>query len=305
MTLAGGDLTTLSRLENWVEGATSNSSTILTQLITACSNGIKSKLNRANLYSQSYTRTFDGQGNYQLVLPDYPVTAITNVQMGAAIIGPSPLPNPVSGVYPPPSLGYGYRYEPWLGDLPGQPAILEFVNGTWWAGSQNIQITYTAGYLVASEPWTIPSNPGPYAVTTLQLMGFQCCDNGIVYASSGVALTPVANSSLLAAGKYVPPPDTSPGLYTFSASDAGAAVLVSYSYVPADLEEGCIQYIAERWSYRGRVGVVSKSLGGQETMRWLRGGASRGQMFPELPPEVESLIWPYVSVVPPAIGAPV
>jgi hypothetical protein len=302
MSLAGGDLTTLSRLQNWLEGSTSNSMPILSQLITACSNGIRSKLNRAGLASQTFVRTFNGTGNKQLVLPDYPVTAITNVQMGAAIIGPSPLPNPITGLPAPPTLGYGYRFVPWNGSLPSENAVLEFVNGVWWHGSQNIQITYNAGYLVSNEPWTIPSSPGPYGVTTLQLMGFQCKDNGVVYASSGVALKPVASAPTV--GQYIPPPDTSPGLYTFSSSDAGAAVEISYSFVPSDLEEATIQYVAERWSYRGRVGQESKSLGGQETMRFMRGGGPH-QMFPDLPPEIESLIWPYVSVVPPAIGASV
>lgn len=305
MTLVGGDLTTLARLENWVEGTTTNSSTILQQLITACSAAIKSKLHRAGIMSQTFVRTFDGTGTDQIVLPDYPVTAIASIQMGAAIINASPLPNPISGLPPPPTFGYGYRFVPWEGSLPGQNAVVEFVNGYWYPGHQNIKITYTAGYLIASEPWTIPSNPGPYTVTTLQPMGFQCKDNGVVYTTSGVALVPVANSGLLAAGKYVPPPDTSPGLYTFSSSDAGASVLISYSFVPADLEEACIQFVAERWTYRGRVGLLSKSLGGQETMSWLRGSGRDVSDIPGLPPEVASLVWPYVSVVPPAIGAPV
>lgn len=304
MSLAGGDLTTLLRAENWLLGTNSNSSTILSQLITACSASIRTKLNRGTLFSKSFTRTFDGTGTYQLVLPDYPVTSVASIQMDAAIIQASPLPNPTTGLPPEPAVGYGYRFVPWEGSLPGQNSVLEFQNGFWRFGAQNIKVTYTAGYLISGEAWTIPSSPGPYVVTTLQQLGVQCLDNGVTYAASGIALTPVANTSLLGPGKYVPPPDTTPGLYVFSSSDSGAAILISYSFIPADLEEACIQYVAERWSYRGRVGEESKSLGGQESVRFLRGGM-RGQMFPELPPEVESLIWPYVNVVPPAIGAPV
>jgi hypothetical protein len=301
MSLLAGDLTTLARLTNWLEGSTTNSDPILSQLISSMTAMIYSKLNRSRLFSQSVIRTFDGTGTYQLVLPDWPVTAVTKVQVGASLINPSPLPNPTTGVIPPPSLGYGYRFVSWNGNLPGDPAVLEFNNGIWYRGAQNIQVTYNAGYLQSNEPITVPSS-GPYTATVMQPQGLWCRDNGVVYASSGEALTPVATSPSV--GQYIPPSDTNPGFYTFSSSDSGAALLVSYSFIPADLEEACIQMVTERWSYRGRIGTLSKSLGGQETVHFMRGGM-RGQMFPELPPEVEALIWPYVSVLPPAIGAPV
>lgn len=116
-------------------------------------------------------------------------------------------------------------------------------------------------------------------------------------------MTPVASSP--APGQYIPPPDATPGLYTFNSTDVsnGLTVNISYSFIPADLEEACIQMVAERYSYRGRIGEISKSLGGQETARFLRGGMGRSVL--ELPPEVESLIQPYVSVIPPATGADV
>jgi hypothetical protein len=125
-----------------------------------------------------------------------------------------------------------------------------------------------------------------------------------VYAETGVALTPVSASPAI--GQYVPQPDTSPGLYTFSSADASAAVLISYSFIPAALEEACIQMVVERYSYRTRVGEISKSLGGQETVRFMRGSAGRPYSSSnDLPPEVNDLIYDYVSVLPPIIGAPV
>lgn len=298
MTLAAGDLTTFARAETWIEGTTANSQPILQQLISSMSTMIKSELNRAELYSHNFTRTFDGQGTNQIVLPDYPVTGVTTVQVGAAVIPAAPLPS-LPGVSPVVTFGgYGYRIVTTNLALPGQPSVLEFVNGVWWPGVQNVQVTYTAGYLVSKEAWTVPGTP--YQVTVMQPSGIWCRDNGVVYAATGVALVPVLGPALPTVGQYIAPLDAAPGLYTFSAADANANLLISYSFVPADLEEACIQMVAERWSYRNRVGVISKSLGGQETMRYLRGG--RGSL---LPPEVEALIMPYVSVVPPAIGAPV
>ena len=300
MSLSSGDLTTPARVGIWIPNLQANSPTIQ-MLITAMSNLILSKLNRARLFSQSFTRTFDGVGNYQLVLPDYPVTGVTKIQMGSQIIQPYVLPTPTTGVIPNNSFGYGYRLVTWNGDLPGDPSILEFVNGFWYYGAQNIQVTYTAGYLISNEAQTIPTVT-PFAITVDQPKGIWCRDNGVTFAD-GTALIAVSGTPLT--GQYNPPTDTTIGTYTFSAADTGKAVLISYSFVPADLELACIQMIAESNSYRNRIGEIEKSLGGQETIRYMRGGGGGRQMFPELPPEVEAMIWPYVSVIHPALGAPV
>jgi hypothetical protein len=277
-------------------------SSVLSQLITSMTSMIYSKLNRSRLYSQTFTRTFDGVGNMQLVLPDWPVTSITALQQGQQLIQPSVIvpqgtPQPQGT-----SVGYGYRYVPWAGNLPGDPAVIEFVGGFFYTRAQNVKVTYQAGYLVANEPWTVPTTP--FQVTTLQQSGIWCRDNGVTYASSGLALTPV--TTITAAGQYIPPSDAEPGVYTFGTADVGQNILISYSFIPADLEEACIQMVVERYNYRTRVGDVAKTLGGQETVRFMRGNSGRPWGgISSLPPEVMDLIWPYVAVTPPAIGAPV
>jgi hypothetical protein len=301
MSLLGGDLTTQQRVSTWLANAPAQPSPILAQLIGSMSTLIYNKLNRGRLYSRTHTRIFDGVGNSQLVLPDWPVTSIASVQQGCALIPPSVLV-PQGTVQPPgTSPGYGYRYVPWGGNLPGDPSVLEFVNGCFYPAYQNVQVTYTAGYLVANEAQSVPA-VAPYVVTVTQPQGIWCRDNGIVYASGG-ALTPVTGTPTV--GQYVVGPDSSPGQYTFSAADAGKALLISYSFIPADLEEATIQMVAERYSYRSRVGEESKSLGGQETVRFMRGNSGRPwNRNSSLPPEVMDLINPYVSVLAPAIGAP-
>lgn len=300
MSLASGDLTTPARFGIWYPGLSSPNIPIVAQLISSVSAMIYSRLNRARLYSQTFSRTFDGVGTYQIVLPDYPVTSIASVQRGAQLIQPYLLPSPVTGL-PIPTFGYGYRIVLWEGNLPGQPAIIELVNGGFGYTPQNIKVVYQAGYVELNEAQTVP-NSSPHEITVLQPQGVWCRDNGVVYAATGVALTAVASNPTQ--GQYVAPSDASPGLYVFSSSDSNSAVLISYSFIPADLEEACIQMVAERYSYRSRIGELDKVLGGQETIRYLRGGGPRSA-FHDLPPEVEGLIWPYVSVVPPAIGAPV
>ena len=288
MSLLAGDLTTPARAAVWMPNPPALPSAIISQLIGSMTGLIYGKLNRARTFSQTFTRTFDGLGTMQIVLPDYPVTSVSAVQIGHRLIQPAPLLTPPSGSY----YGYGYRFVPWEGNLPGENTVFEFVGGYFPMGAQNIKITYQAGYLVQNELSVIPATT-PWQVTALQQEGIWCRDNGVVYATSGVAFMPV--KTITAAGQYIPPLDTSPGVYTFGAADEAASVLISYSFIPAPLEEACIQMVAERYSYRNRVGDISKSLGGQETVRFQRG---------ELPPEIMGLIRDYVSVVYPAIGAP-
>ena len=302
MSLLGGDLTTPQRAANWLASPPTLPSPILSQLIGSMTSLIYSKLNRARTYSQTFVRTFDGVGNMQVLLPDYPVTSVVSLQVGQCVVPQSVLPAP--GVAQPQGTcpGYGWRLIPWSGNLPGDNAMLEFQGGYFPVGAQNCKITYVAGYLVQNEPWTVPST-GPYTVTVLQQQGIWCRDNGVTYAASGIALVPV--TALTGPGQYIVGPDSTPGLYTFDSADAGEAILISYSFIPAVLEEATIQMVAERMAYRSRVGDISKSLGGQETVRFMRGGGGGPYTLAGLPPEVIDMISDYISVVPPFIGAPV
>jgi hypothetical protein len=299
VTLLAGDLTTVDRLRTWLANPPTLPSAILTQLIGSSTAMIYAKLNRARTYSRTFTRTFDGLGGMQILLPDYPVTNVISVQVGQAVVPQRVIP--ANGQPQPPntSVGYGYSFVPWSGNLPGEPAMLDFVNGVFWNGAQNITIQYVAGYLIANEAATVPTS-APYQVQVEMPLGIWCRDNGVTYAN-GAAMTPVLVAP--AQGQYIPPTDASYGVYTFSSADSGASVLISYSFVPADLEEACCQQVAERLSYRDRIGVISKALGGQETVRFMRGGG--GSKPSVLSPEVEGLIQPYMSVIPPTLGSPV
>lgn len=71
---------------------------------------------------------------------------------------------------------------------------------------------------------SIPAS-SPYTVTpTVPGSGTWQSDAGVVYAATGIALTPVASGPT--AGQY----SVSAGVYTFAAADEGAAVLISYYY---------------------------------------------------------------------------
>ena len=66
-------------------------------------------------------------------------------------------------------------------------------------------------------------------------------------------LTPVAANP--GAGQY----SVGNGIYSFAAADAGAALSLTYGYVPADLAVACLGLVAERYAYRSRIGQQSKS----------------------------------------------
>ena len=138
MSLAGGDLTTPARAGNWIANPPPPTSTILQQLIGSMTALIYGKLNRARIYSQTFVRTFDGAGTMQLVLPDWPVTAISSIQQGQSVIQPSILPPQGSAQPAGSNPYYGYRFVPWTGYLPGDPCVIELVCGHFWPAAQNI-----------------------------------------------------------------------------------------------------------------------------------------------------------------------
>lgn len=77
-----------------------------------------------------------------------------------------------------------------------------------------------------SESHAVPATP--FTVTVTNGATF-AQDLGVVYASSGIPLTPVAASP--ATGQYSV--NTVTGLYTFASGDTGVSVLISYTYSQA------------------------------------------------------------------------
>ena len=60
----------------------------------------------------------------------------------------------------------------------------------------------------------------------------------------------------------------SAGVYTFSAADAGAALSISYGFIPQDIAQAALELSAERFRAADRIGLRSKSVGGQETISY-------------------------------------
>lgn len=250
------DLCSLDAVKQWlgIPSATINSDAKLQSLISACSRFLLSYLSRGNILPRVVTERREGYGQPRMLLKEWPVQSITSLMVGTVTVPAGVLPSPSNQ-----TSTSGWLLQAADVNPPGTMQTVDLFGGyTFSSGRQNVQITYVAGYMVSAEAATIPA-AAPYVVTPLQPYGSW----GSSYAVTidGVAATKVAAAP--AAGQYSV---NTVGNYTFNAADHGKTLALTYGYVPTDLAQACIQTVAEYYSYSDRVGILSKSLGGQETI---------------------------------------
>src|ERR1700735_1056227 len=259
MSLASGDLTTLTDATAYIPNLPSQP--VLQGLISRMSRMILTDLSRSSIIPKTHVQQFNGTGTLSLVLPDWPVISISSLYVSGALLNVAPQANaPV-----PPTAPYGYRYQVESGVPPGNPAVLELVGGAYFLyGRQNVVVNYKAGYQVTGEV------PNAASYTPLAPYGIWATDQGVFYAATGIALTAIASGTPTVGQDIPPAPDAaSPSsTYTFNAVDIASGIFANYGFVPYDLEQAVLEWMAERAAYRTRFGVRSQSLGGQETMSY-------------------------------------
>jgi hypothetical protein len=254
--MAASDLAALADVKTWLSGSSgigSTDDTLIARLITDLSGAISAYLGRPSLIPRAFTEQLDGNGKPRLFLQHYPVLQLDSLVVDNLAVPAAPLP--AAGA----PHGRGYLLEPWNGLPPGRPQALDLFDMAFRKGRQNVVVSYSAGYAVQSEAATVPVTPGPYSVTAAAPFGPWASDAGVVYAD-GTALVAVAADNP-AAGQY----NVSAGVYTFAAADAGAALLLSYGFIPAPINNACIEWVAERYRYRTRVGQSAQTVQGQMT----------------------------------------
>ncbi|HUZ33104.1 MAG TPA: hypothetical protein VMV19_13525, partial [Xanthobacteraceae bacterium] len=166
----------------------------------------------------------------------------------------------------------------------GRPQALDLFHMLFRQGRQNVAVTYDAGYAIQSESASVPAAPGPYTVTAAAPFGPWASDNGVTY-NNDTPLTPLtAVAGTPAAGQY----NVSAGIYTFAATDAGANMLISYGFIPAAINNACIEWVAERYRYRTRIGQSAQTVSGQMTSAY---------SLKDMPDFVRASLDPYRSVV--------
>jgi hypothetical protein len=264
------NLTSLPTAQAWLGISTPDDNALLTRLIGSASRAIHSYLQRPTLFLHTYADVYDGAGRDRQVLRNWPVLAVASLTVGTQAIGAAAAYGQA-----------GYSLEPWDGYPPGRPQALNLQGYAFSCGHGNVAVTYTAGYVTRNEAHTVPT-AAPFAVVATAPCGTWGADQGVTFAD-GTTLTPVAAAP--ATGQY----SAAGGRYTFAAADAGKAVLVSYSFIPGDVEQACVEMVGERYRTRDRIGETSKTLGGQETLSFSTDSMNK---------YVRELLQPFKRVVP-------
>ena len=252
--MAASDLATLADVKTWLSGSSgigTSDDALLARLITDVSGAITAYLGRPSLTPRSYMERLDGNDKTRVFLRHYPVLAMISLLIDSAVV-------PAAAVTPDAPPGRGYLLEAWDGLPPGRPQALDVFRAFYHKGRQNIVIDYTAGYAVESEAAAVPAAPGPYNVSVAAPFGPWATDAGVSYANGNPLIEVAANP---AAGEYA----VSGGVYSFAAADAGANLFISYGFIPAAINNACIEWVAERYRYRTRVGQMSQTVSGQMT----------------------------------------
>jgi hypothetical protein len=246
-------------------------------LISQVSRGILAYLQRASIFPQSYTEFWDGDyvGRRSLTLRNWPVASVTSLVIDGVAIPQAPALTAGQTFH------RGYTLE--AGDIPppGRMQSLYLWGHEFRRGHQNIIVGYQAGYQVSGEAQTVPS-VSPYTVAVTQPFGLWATDVGVSYAT-GVAFTAVPG--IPAQGQY----SVANGIYTFAAADAGAAISISYGYVPADLALAALTWIKAEFERQQRLVDMSVDKAGDTQQTY---AASI------MPPSVKAYLAPYRRVVP-------
>jgi hypothetical protein len=270
------DLVSLNDLTSWLDITGTNDDTLLGTLITQISRAILNFIDRPAILPQAYTETYDGRDDVSIMLRQWPVTGISSCVVDGVVIPASP---PLLANAPAQT---GYVLDSTSIAPPGVMQRLSLRGYLFTCGLQNVTVSYSAGYQITSESAVVPSTT-PYTVLTMGPYGDWASDVSVTY-SNGVPLAAVTGTPT--AGQY----SVADGVYNFAPADAGAPVLLTYGYVPTDLASCCIDWAAERYAYRSRIGQHSKSLGGQETMAYI---------VKDIPDFVRTALAPYRRVIMP------
>ncbi len=245
--MASGDLISLAQLKAHLGVQSNGDDIVLSGLISQISRAIAAYLNRPFIWPRDIVDVFDGNGRDRIQLRHWPVVSASSVSVNGQVVPPAATPQSA-----------GWLVEASDLEPPGAMQQVIWLGGVFPRGWQNVSVAYRAGYQVSGETVAVPS-AAPYFVQAAQPYGAFVCDMGVAYAN-GAALTGVAENP--GQGQYVL---DGVGGYYFSAADAGQSIVLNYGYAPADLALCALEWAADRYRYRERIGMTSKSLGGQET----------------------------------------
>lgn len=260
-------LTTLSAVKDYLGITGDESDGFLTRLIDAASQFALNWISRDSFTVQTYTQNFRGNGKTSALLLNWPVQSITSVGVGGSFV-----PASVPGNAGLPGSGYV------VSDFRGSTQSLDLYGYSFWGGAPT-QVIYTAGFRTTqttaipnADPWQItPTADGQWILDVKVTID----GNDAVQ----VAEAPVA-------GQYSV---DDWGTYTFAAADAGKIAAITYDYAPFDVSFAITELVGEWYKRKDRIGILSKTLGGQETVTFSQ---------KDMSDSIRTSLQPYANVVP-------
>lgn len=263
-------LTSLNAVRQYLAIPDSNTASdeLLMRMIKSCSAFVLGYLNLKSFALTEYTETYDGYGKNWMPLRQNPVYDIVQVGFAGTAI-PAAKGDGFSAPY---TSGY------WLdGDYSLSPGRKLYFGGyATPRGRGTIFLKYRAGFVNTEEVLVPGASPYSVAVSYFWL--------GDVSVTDGLTTLELVSSNPQP-GQYT----AENGVYTFNEADASVIMQVMYSYVPADIEQAVVEMVGERYKYMDRIGYVSKSLGGQETVTFSQKSMSD---------YIKSTLQPLINVVP-------
>jgi hypothetical protein len=225
-----GDLTTLANYKTWAAVTSTASDIMLSRLISASSQFIINWINK-DIQLRSYVERRNGNGHDTLVLRNWPIKQVNSVKISGQEI---PLSDGTSSGY--------------LADENN----IYLINYSFTKGIQNIAVDYAAG----AWQLDVVKVPTGAQITSSDLSRVWSTDFSISFTSNGVSLTKVKTTPA-ASGEYTV---SNLGVYKFHASDVGKDLNITYGTSPYDVEQACIELVANRAKEKERIGIASKSV---------------------------------------------
>lgn len=249
-------LTTLAHVKAWLAITGDAGDANLERLIQSASRFILSYIGRSTVCVQQYEELYDGNGKTWMLLKQWPILSIASI----AFRGGVTITTQLSGA----NTGSGFTINPL--DSPDEgPQRVTLWGYCFPQGRDMVFVTYTAGFQQSDtlQIVGVPADTPTAGAINVDALSATWAGAIEVLDDNGVALTQVASAP--AAGQYTV---DALGNYGFNVADVGATVTIVYSFVPADLEQAAYEMVGEAVRYQQRIGVKSKTLGGQETIVW-------------------------------------
>lgn len=242
-------LTSLDAVKDWLDITTDDSDGQLTRLIDAASQFVLGFLNRDSFQATTYTQNFKGNGKDTTLLRNWPILSITSVGIGGKAI---PMSSPPVNGLP----GHGYM----VSDLRQAPQSLDLYGYHYGYGVPS-QIVYVAGFQTTQTFIVPPVGEGAtYATFVPSNMG---CWSGDLGVKDGDVELILNTSGTPADGEYFV---DGWGTYSFNEAQVGQELTVCYNYTPWAVQQAVTELIGEWYRRKDRIGILSKTLGGQETI---------------------------------------